>query len=272
MHRRTDADGQLCAAIEAGVYARHLLAEGCPRRPRTDLERVAAAGARAMEELIQRHLGLALRVAAAQPSPRLPLADRVQEAAAALVRAAEKFDHRRGNRFATYAVWWLRQAVQRAEADQADLIRIPIHVDAAYRRVASLFSAQGEGWHGFVRANSPALEEEGAHPDMVRWLAELRTPVGLEYCAQEAADDGCSVTGPVEARALCRHLLGGVRFHDPLAAEVLRRRFGFTGEPQSLDQIAGSLGLTRQRVRQLEKEAIGQLRTFAGDEGAPRDA
>ncbi|MBB1508540.1 sigma-70 family RNA polymerase sigma factor [Tessaracoccus sp. MC1756] len=270
MHQRISAERGTWTAIEAGLYATHLLEQGDRRWPPAELERVAEAGAEAKRRVIERRLPLALRVARTSGSGRLPVEDRAQEAAAALVRAVEKFDHTLGTTFDSYALWWLAQTVRRAESDQGDLIRIPVHTDATYRRVAGLFAAQGSGsWHRFTGDNRETLDAEGINPDMIRWLAGLRTPVGLEFCEDGLGadwlggvlvDEAAGVGEALEAEWLCRVLLDPLVFSDARAVDVLRRRFGFCGEPQTLEEIGLAHGVGRERIRQIEKVAIGELR------------
>ncbi|MBB1483952.1 sigma-70 family RNA polymerase sigma factor [Tessaracoccus sp. MC1865] len=270
MHQRISAERGTWKAIEAGLYATHLLEQGDRRWPQTELEWVAEAGAEARRRAVEDHLPLVLRVAGASGSGRLPSEDRAQEAAAALVRAVEKFDHTLGTTFASYALWWLAQTVRRAEADQGGLIRIPVHTDAVYRRAAGLFTAQGSGsWRRFTDDNREVLQSEGINPDMIRWLAELRTPVGLEFCEDGLGadwlggvlvDEAAGVGEALEGEWLCRVLLDPLVFSDARAVDVLGRRFGFCGEPQTLDEIGRAYGVGRERIRQIEKVAIGELR------------
>lgn len=239
--------------------------------------RIRAGDEAARARLTEANLRLVVQVARRYMNRGLSLLDLIEEGNLGLIRAVEKFDGDRGTRFSTYAVWWIRQAVVRALANQARTIRLPVHVGlllARYRRAQDRL-AQTLG-------RAPTLGEVAAAMDttveQIEELEEIRqhplsldAPMGEERTrlADVVADE--SADPAQAARALLRQRADLVGALDDLAENertVLRRRFGLTGgDPETLDAIGKGLGYTRERVRQIESAGLRKLRALLGARG-----
>ncbi len=274
----------LAKQLEAGKAAARKLAEGdVSPEERARLEEAVQAGEAARKRLIESNLRLVVSVARKYMGRGLLFLDLVQEGNIGLQRAVDKYDWRRGFRFSTYAYWWIRQAISRAVADQARTIRLPVHVieqlTRQYNTARQLHQELGR---------EPTAEEIaealGVEPERIREAfraakvpISLETPIGDEE-ESTVADFVADVTAATPAEeaeetlfaqsldeALNRHLT-------PREAAVLRLRFGLTdGQPRTLGEIAEELGISRERVRQIEGEAIHKLRRAASFQRQFRD-
>ncbi|MDB4992946.1 MAG: RpoD4 [Myxococcaceae bacterium] len=258
---------------------------GEARLARTVLERVAgkARGVReverlsrevdaAREELVQRNLRLVVTLARRYKS-MLPLLDRIQEGSIGLMRAAEKFDYRRGYKFSTYASWWIRQAIARASADQGQTIRAPVHVvDSAHK----LLRRQGKLDHLLGRDASIAdlAEESGlSHEKVALTLLAVKDAIRLSTALSSNDDEGLTIAvrmedlafpSPLEAlvaKGIADEAAALLRELSPKEEEVLRLRYGFDGGGErTLAEIGETFDVTRERVRQIEQRAMDKLR------------
>ena len=232
---------------------------------------IVAGGKVASERLTNSNLRLVVSVARRYLRRGLPLLDLIQEGNLGLMRAVEKYDPHRGYKFSTYATWWIRQAVTRALADQGRTIRLPVHV---VERLQQLNAAERK----LTRANDrdPTHQELA---DELEWPVEnvenlmrqrqntvsLGTPVGEEESTLEdfIRDDSGWTPDEVAMRMLTREdVIQALEDLPPRLRMVLALRFGFVDDrPRTLEEVGQELGVTRERVRQLEKQALNLLRS-----------
>ena len=227
----------------------------------------------AKRRLIESNLRLVMAITRNYTRASVPLLDLIQEGNLGLIRAVEKFDYRLGYKLSTYATWWIRQAITRAIADQARTIRLPVHVADQVRR---LLRARRQLAQKLNR--EPVLAELAREAQLseerVRELLELvENPVSLET----PVGDGESLYGDLieDVNALAPHeqsaeqargreLAGALEELNPRMRRVLSLRFGLDGEPpHTLEEVGTQLGITRERVRQLETRALRELRLAA---------
>jgi RNA polymerase primary sigma factor len=232
-------------------------------------KRIEKGDMAAKERMINCNLRLVVSIAKRYQTQGITLGDLVQEGVLGLIRAAEKFDWRKGFKFSTYATWWIRQAVQRGVANKARTIRIPVHVVEREQKVAR---ARRELVATLER--DPTPDEIAAHSKLplnhvaevlaaARAVASTDMPVGDDGDA--SFGDLIAGTGPSteeEASASLRDLAvrQAVANLPDRERDVIELRFGLVGEgPASLEAIGKQLGLTRERVRQIETEALRKL-------------
>ncbi len=249
---------ELARWIEAGVLAAEHVGRGSTD---PDLVALTEIGERARQRLIECNLRLVVTVARRFAGQGVPLLDLVQEGNLGLIRAVEGFDFTRGHRFSTYAMWWIRQAVSRAVADKARLIRMP---EQACRDAARVAAAQQELAQRLGR--QPSLDELGAAVDIsgmrVRRALEWRTsPESLDGIGSDDQPDPAAAERVVLTAAVRRDLNHRLAFLDDDQRAVLALRFGLTGGTGgSTAEIAALLGLDQGAVETLEAEGLTQLR------------
>ncbi|MFI9011145.1 RNA polymerase sigma factor RpoD/SigA [Actinosynnema sp. NPDC053489] len=268
----------LAKRIEAGVYAAELLrrsdeGEAAPldaERHRA-LRAAVADGKRAKDHMIRANLRLVVSVAKKHSFRGLPLLDVVQEGNLGLIRAVEKWDYAKGFKFSTYAVWWIRQAIERGLAEQTRTIRLPMHV---HEEVGKLRKAEQKLRGDTDREPTAAeLAEVVGMPQarVVELLAasraalSLETPIGDDGGSSVAdlIEDGEAVDAyeVVEQQEVREQLRALVDTLPERQARIVTQRFGLAdGRARSLQELADELGLTRERIRQLEKESLRLLR------------
>jgi RNA polymerase primary sigma factor len=227
----------------------------------------------AKRRLIESNLRLVMSITRNYVNSGVPLLDLIQEGNLGLIRAVEKFDYKMGYKLSTYATWWIRQAVTRAIADQGRTIRLPVHVVDQVRRVMRARRILTQKLNREPLAEEIA-KESGFEVKRVRELLELvEDPVSLET----PVGDGDSMYGdmiedvnsekPDESLA---EMLRGAELQTALSQlsermrHVLELRFGLTGAaPKTLEEVGSELGVTRERVRQLESRALRELQAAA---------
>jgi RNA polymerase sigma factor (sigma-70 family) len=271
---------ELSRAIEAGLYAEHLLEEGpIPAGVKTsELKILVSEGERAKDRFIRANLRLVVSIARRYVRSGMPMLDLIQEGNTGLVRAVEKFDYERGYKFSTYATWWIRQAISRAIAQQERTVRLPVHLVEDVNRMRSVqrqltreLGSDPEPEQVAVALGVPldrVLE-------LMRWSQDtvsLDTPVGDDgdtNLGDLVADTDSPSPEDIVLGALERQRIEGLLGHlDDRSAGIMRARYGLEdGREHSLTEVASQFSLSRERIRQLEIQALGRLRELARAEG-----
>ncbi|MFQ5610517.1 MAG: RNA polymerase sigma factor RpoD [Anaerolineae bacterium] len=228
-------------------------------------------GERARDHLIKANTRLVVSIAKKYMGQGVPFSDLIQEGNLGLMKAVEKFDYHRGYKFSTYATWWIRQAITRALADQGRTIRVPVHMSDRIRKLHQV-SRQLEQIWGRKPTPEELAEELELEPAKVRWMLRVsRHPVSLERPVGEEEDselgnfieDEDAPTPPDTAyhRLLQEKLEDVLSTLTPREARILRLRFGLqNGRSYTLEEVGKKFGLTRERIRQIEGQALRKLR------------
>ncbi|MEW2292864.1 sigma-70 family RNA polymerase sigma factor [Streptomyces sp. NPDC006743] len=269
-------EAELAHAIEAGLLAREKLDEGGRKiapKLRRELGQLVEIGEQAFTDFAQANLRLVVSIATWYTGRGLDLMDLIQEGNIGLLHAIDKFDHRKGFKFSTYAVPWIRQAIQRAVADQSRTVRLPVH---AHDTVTALSKAARNLGYTVPQDALPAVAAQAGVPlpEAQTLLSRVRRTVPLEDLAEAIGDD--ALHEEVDRSIRGSHWRESDTYYKDLSPEEVHRildclsarelhlitlRHGLDGGPElTLDAIGQALGVTRERVRQVESKAMTKLR------------
>jgi RNA polymerase primary sigma factor len=263
---------ELAQRIESGRMARAELARGnVSDRRRIELRRLVEDGWAAREHLITANSRLVISVAKKYMNRGVPFLDLIQEGNIGLMRATKKFEYRRGHKFSTYATWWIRQAISRAVADQGRTIRVPVHMGD---KINKLLRIQHELTQQFDR--KPTIEELAevleVEPEKVEQMIKVaRRPLSLELPTDDEGDstlgdfiEDDDVPRPDDSATenlLKEHLISVLDSLPAREVRILQLRFGLLdGQSYTLEEVGEKMGVTRERVRQIQAQALSRLR------------
>lgn len=262
----------LAKAIERGHEAEALLqGNGHTNEECACLDQVIVEGLEARDHLIRANTRLVVSIAKKYIGRNVPFLDLIQEGNLGLMKAVEKFEYQRGYRFSTYATWWIRQTITRAIADQGRTIRVPVHMSDRIRRLYRR-AQEIEQERGTRPTPEELAEEMGLEPRKVQWMMRVSwQPLSLERPVGEDEDSELSnfiedeqtptpsdtaYTGMLRDR-----IEEALSTLNPREVRILRMRFGLqNGRSYTLEEVGQKFGLTRERIRQIEGQALRRLR------------
>jgi RNA polymerase primary sigma factor len=269
---KVEEEVELARRWQRGRQAEQRLSRnGHDAKKRARFRREIKAGYAARERLIMANTRLVISVAKKYQGQGVPFHDLIQEGNLGLMRAVDKFDPGLGYKFSTYATWWIRQAVTRALADQGRTIRLPVHMGESIRKLSRTAYLMEQD-RGQPPSPEEIADEMGLKPRRVRWMLKVaRQPLSLQKPVGEEKDselgsfiEDDETPSPPEAaeqamlRTTLEELLTTLR---PREARILRLRFGLQdGCHYTLEEVGRKFGLTRERIRQIEKQALQRLR------------
>ncbi len=246
-------------------------AGGLSEEDKDRLHRIMMRGENSRAHLIRANTRLVVSIAKRYLGQGVPFLDLIQEGNLGLIKAVEKFDYHRGHRFSTYATWWIRQAITRALADQGRVIRLPVHLSDRIRKVYQVAQQLEQDW-GRQPTPEEIAEELQLPASKVQWMLKVsQRPLSLEKPVGEEEDSELGSFIPDEEaptpsdtayhRLLQDKLSDVLTTLTPREARILRLRFGlYDGRSYTLEEVGQKFGLTRERIRQIEHEALDRLR------------
>ncbi|MGX9297643.1 sigma-70 family RNA polymerase sigma factor [Tsukamurella paurometabola] len=264
---------ELAKRIEAGLYAQHLLAtkKRMAASKKRDLAYIVRDGQAARQHLLEANLRLVVSLAKRYTGRGMPLLDLIQEGNLGLIRAMEKFDYAKGFKFSTYATWWIRQAITRGMADQSRTIRLPVHLVEQVNKLARIRRELHQQL-GREATDAELAAESGIPAEKIADLMDhSRDPVSLDMPVgsdEEAPlgdfiedSEAASAESAVISSLMHSDVRSVLATLDEREQQVIRLRYGLDdGQPRTLDQIGKLFGLSRERVRQIEREVMSKLR------------
>ncbi len=236
-----------------------------------ELYRLVQRGEAARSHMIRANTRLVVSIAKRYLGQGVPFLDLIQEGNLGLIKAVEKFDYHRGHRFSTYATWWIRQSITRALADQGRVIRLPVHLSDRIRKVYQVAQQLEQDW-GRQPTPEEIAEELGLPAQKVQWMLKVsQRPLSLEKPVGEEEDselgsfipdrDTPTPSDTAYLSMLQDKLENVLTTLSPREARILRLRFGLQdGRSYTLEEVGHKFGLTRERIRQIEHEALDRLR------------
>ncbi len=268
------AEGEVALAKRMEALAKDQLQEygnGLPADDRFSLQAIIEDGDQAQEHLVRANSRLVISVAKKYIGRGVPFLDLIQEGNIGLIRAARKFEYQRGHKFSTYATWWIRQAVSRAVADQGRTIRVPVHMGDQINKLrrVTLTMTQQLGRDPTIDELARELETT---PDKISTLLEVaRRPISLETPTDEDEESELgdfiedsrspAPAAITEQEMLREHMADALAKLPEREAHILQLRYGLLdGEMHTLEEVGKEIGVTRERVRQLEAQALNRLR------------
>jgi RNA polymerase primary sigma factor len=263
----------LAKRMEKGKRAQRRLGRGTynSEEKRRELEYLVEDGARAREHLIRANSRLVISVAKKYIGRGVPFLDLIQEGNIGLIRAANKFDYKRGHKFSTYATWWIRQAVTRSIADQSRTIRVPVHMGDQISKMLRMTHKLTQELGRDPRPTELA-EELGITESKVEHMMRVaRRPLSLEMPTDDQEESTLGDFVEDQESPAPPEEVGSVMLRDtlmeiladlpPREVKILQMRYGLLdGQTYTLQEVGQKLGVTRERVRQIEAQALSRLR------------